>query len=175
MLIFLWAESEGGVIGYHGHLPWHLPADMHFFKTQTTGHTVIAGAKTFASFKRPLPNRKNVVVSHRPASAFPAGVTVLNSLTAVRQYAAEHASEKLFVVGGATLFSGLSADVDQLYRTQIHATFPGDTVMPAIDYPQFERIGHQPGVRDERNPYDYEFDQFQRKGSTEAAGSSDDQ
>lgn len=162
MLIFLWAEGNNGVIGYHGELPWHLPADMHYFKTSTTGHTVIAGARTFASFHRPLPNRRNVVVSHRPASEFPAGVTVLDSLDAVRAYAAEHVAEQLFVVGGAQLFAGLLDDVDLLYRTTIAADFPGDTWMPTIDYTQFTRIGRQVGIRDDRNPYDYVFEQFKR-------------
>lgn len=163
MLIYLWAESNRGVIGYQGQLPWHLPADMHYFKTTTTGHTVIAGAKTFASFKRPLPNRVNVVVSHRPATDFPAGVIVLGSLAAVRSYAQEHAAEELYVVGGAQLFAGLRADVDRLYRTTIHADFPGDTTMPPIDYEQFEKMGEQVGVQDDRNPYPYEFEQFQRR------------
>ncbi|MGP4117618.1 dihydrofolate reductase [Levilactobacillus zymae] len=163
MLIYLWAESHGGVIGYQGHLPWHLPADMHYFKTTTTGHTVIAGAKTFASFGRPLPHRTNVVVSHRAASEFPAGVTVLNSLAAVRQYAADHPQDQLYVVGGAQLFAGLMPDVDRLYRTTIDADFPGDTRMPAIDYTQFAKIGEQVGVRDAANPYDYVFEQFERR------------
>jgi len=163
MLIFLWAESNGGVIGYQGQLPWHLPADMHFFKTTTTGHTIIAGAKTFASFGRPLPHRKNVVLSHRPAADFPATVTVLDSVAAVRQYASEHAAEHLYVVGGAQLFAELLDDVDQLYRTTIHADYPGDTWMPAIDYAQFEKIGEQVGVRDEQNPVDFVFEQFQRR------------
>ncbi|MDT6980560.1 dihydrofolate reductase [Levilactobacillus zymae] len=163
MLIYLWAESRGGVIGYRGQLPWHLPADMHYFKTTTTGHTVIAGAKTFASFGRPLPHRTNVVVSHRPAGEFPAGVTVLNSLDAVRQYAAARPHELLYVVGGAQLFTGLMADVDRLYRTTIAADFPGDTRMPAIDYAQFTKIGEQVGVRDADNPYDYVFEQFERR------------
>lgn len=163
MLIYLWAQSHGGVIGYRGQLPWHLPADMHYFKTTTTGHTVIAGAKTFASFKRPLPNRKNVVVSHRPATAFPATVTVLNSLTAVRQYAADRPQDLLYVVGGAQLFAGLLDDVDRLYRTTIAADFPGDTRMPAIDYTQFRQIGRQVGQRDAANPYDYVFEQFERR------------
>ncbi|PTM22426.1 dihydrofolate reductase [Lactobacillus sp. PFC-70] len=163
MLIYLWAESHGGVIGYQGQLPWHLPADMHFFKTTTTGHTIIAGARTFASFGRPLPHRKNIVVSHRPAANFPADVTVLDSLVAVRTYARAHEAEQLFVVGGAQLFAGLLPDVDQLYRTTIQADFPGDTWMPEIDYSQFTRIGHQVGQTDERNPYPFEFEQFQRK------------
>lgn len=163
MLIFLWAESNGGVIGYQGQLPWHLPADMHYFKTTTTGHTVIAGAKTFASFGRPLPHRTNVVVSHRDASAFPTGVTVLNSLDAVRQYAQAHSTDQLYVVGGAQLFSGLLNDVDRLYRTTIHADFPGDTWMPTINYDQFIKIGERVGQRDAANPYDFEFERFERR------------
>lgn len=162
MLIFLWAESQGRVIGLHGGLPWHLPADMHYFKTVTTGHTIVAGSKTFASFPRPLPNRKNIVVSHQPATAFPENVSVLHSLSAVRAYAAARPQEKIFVVGGAQLFAGLLDDVDFLYRTRIDAGFDGDTWMPVIDYSQFTLIDQQPGIRNEKNPYDFVFEQYQR-------------
>ncbi|WP_203641134.1 dihydrofolate reductase [Levilactobacillus andaensis] len=162
MLIFLWAESQGHVIGFKGQLPWHLPADMHFFKTVTTGNTIIAGSKTFASFPHALPNRTNVVLTHQPAENFPASVTVLNSLDAVREYAAQRPAEKLFIVGGAKLFDELRDDVDFLYRTTIDAGFDGDTWMPALDYSKFQRINRQPGVRNEKNPYDYVFEQFQR-------------
>lgn len=163
MLIFLWAEGHNGVIGQNGQLPWHLPADMHFFKAVTTGNTVIAGARTYRSFKRPLPNRQNIVVTHQPAANFPEGVIVLDSLDAVRQYAATHQDEKLFVVGGAQLFVGLQDDVDFLYRTVIDANFTGDTWMPVIDYDKFQLIATQPGIRNDQNPYDYHFEQYQRR------------
>ncbi|WP_125583131.1 dihydrofolate reductase [Levilactobacillus cerevisiae] len=163
MLIYLWAESQGKVIGFQGGLPWHLPADMHYFKTVTTGNTIVAGAKTFASFPKPLPNRTNVVVTHQPTTAFPTGVTVLDSLDAVRAYAAQRPDEKIFVVGGAQIFAGLINDVDYLYRTVIHAGFDGDTWMPAIDYTKFQLIDTQPGIRNAKNPYDFAFEQYQRK------------
>lgn len=162
MLIFLWAESQGSVIGFHGQLPWHLPADMHYFKTVTTGNTIVAGAKTFASFPKTLPNRTNVVVSRREASAFPTDVTVLHSLDEVRTYAQQRPDEKIFVIGGAQIFAGLVDDVDYLYRTVIEAGFDGDTWMPKIDYSQFKLIDTQPGIRNDRNPFDYKFEQYQR-------------
>ncbi|MCH4123317.1 MAG: dihydrofolate reductase [Levilactobacillus sp.] len=162
MLIFLWAESQGHVIGFHGQLPWHLPADMHYFKTVTMDNTIVTGAKTFASFPGLLPNRTNIIVSHRPASDFPAEAIVLNSLDAVRAYAAERPTEKIFVIGGAQIFAGLIDDVDYLYRTNIEAGFDGDTWMPAIDYSKFQLIDRQPGVRNEKNPYDFTFEQYQR-------------
>lgn len=166
MLIYLWAESQGHVIGLRGGLPWHLPADMHYFKTVTTGHTIIAGAKTFASFPNVLPNRKNIVVTHQPATNFPEDVVVLDSLDAVRAYAAARPDEKIFIIGGAQLFAGLIADVDYLYRTVIDAGFDGDTWMPAIDYTKFQLIDTQPGVRNEKNPYTYAFEQYQRLDET---------
>lgn len=163
MLIFLWAEGHNGVIGENGQLPWHLPADMHFFKTVTTGNTIIAGARTYRSFGRPLPHRQNIVVTHQAAANFPENVIVLNSLTAVREYAAAHREEKLFVVGGAQLFIGLQDDVDWLYRTVIDANFTGDTWMPVIDYDKFQLVATQPGIRNDQNPYDYHFEQYQRR------------
>jgi len=163
MLIFLWAEGHNGVIGQNGQLPWHLPADMHFFKTVTTGNTIVAGARTYKSFGRPLPNRQNIVVTHQPADNFPDTVIVLDSLDAVRVYAAAHSDEKIFVVGGAQLFVGLQDDVDFLYRTVIDANFTGDTWMPVIDYEKFQLIATQPGIRNDKNPYNYHFEQYQRR------------
>ncbi|WP_395320771.1 dihydrofolate reductase [Levilactobacillus parabrevis] len=163
MLIFLWAEGHNGVIGQNGQLPWHLPADMHFFKTVTTGNTIVAGARTYKSFGRPLPNRQNIVVTHQPASNFPDTVIVLDSLDAVRTYAAAHPDDKIFVVGGAQLFVGLQDDVDFLYRTVIDANFTGDTWMPVINYEKFQLIATQPGIRNDKNPYDYRFEQYQRR------------
>ena len=64
MISFVWAEDEVGNIGYQGHLPWHLPADLQHFKEKTIGHPMVMGRKTFDSFPGVLPKRKHIVLTH---------------------------------------------------------------------------------------------------------------
>ncbi|USS89624.1 dihydrofolate reductase [Fructilactobacillus cliffordii] len=157
MLAFIWAEAHQHVIGKDGTLPWHLPDDMHFFKDQTTGHPILAGSRTFASFGRPLPHRKNMVLTRQPADHFPMGVEVFPTTTSFLQYANEHQDELIFVVGGSQVFKALLPDVDQLYRTVIDADVDGDTWMPHIDYSQFELVQERPGATDSQYPHHFEI------------------
>ncbi|CAM3058607.1 dihydrofolate reductase [Lactiplantibacillus plajomi] len=161
MIALIWAEDQNGLIGADGQLPWHLPADLKRFKALTTGHAVVMGRKTFAGFKRPLPRRTNWVLSHQQLD-LPAGVRQLHSLTELRALAAKTPTETCFVIGGAAVFAAVLPFADRLYRTRIQATFSGDTWMPAIDYSDWQCVQHEVGIRDEKNPYPFEFDDFER-------------
>jgi len=103
MIALIWAEDTNGLIGEQGQLPWHLPADMHRFKTLTTGHDVVMGRKTFAGFKRPLPRRTNWVLS-RQVLSLPVGVRQLSDLKELRALNSQHPDDLIFVIGGAVVF-----------------------------------------------------------------------
>ncbi|CAJ1228001.1 dihydrofolate reductase [Lactiplantibacillus xiangfangensis] len=162
MIALIWAEDQNGLIGADGQLPWHLPADMHHFKTLTTGHDVVMGRKTFAGFKRPLPNRTNWVLS-RQTLALPAGVHQLASLEELQALDAQHPQALLFVIGGANVFETVLPIAQRLYRTQIAHAFTGDTWMPAVDYQQWRLDEHVVGAVDEKNRYPFSFDNFSRR------------
>lgn len=162
MIALIWAEDQNGLIGADGRLPWHLPADMHRFKTLTTGHTVVMGRKTFAGFKRPLPNRANWVLS-RQRLTLPNGVRQLHDLTELRALAALKPTEELFVIGGSGVFEAVLPFADRLYRTTIEHAFEGDTWMPAVDYDQWQLTNQQAGVVDANNPYPFSFSDFTRR------------
>ncbi|EKK21149.1 Dihydrofolate reductase [Fructilactobacillus florum 8D] len=169
MLAFIWAEAHNHVIGSKGELPWHLPDDLQFFKRQTSQHQILAGARTYASFKRPLPNRKNLVLTHRNATEFPAEVLVFSTLSEFLQYANEFKNDLIFVVGGSIIFKQLLPYTQFLYRTTIDATVPGDTYMIPINYDDFVRQEVIAGAHNEQFPHQFEI--FARK--TVAKGSPD--
>lgn len=163
MIALIWAEDQNGLIGKQGQLPWHLPADMHRFKSLTTGHHVVMGRKTFMGFKHPLPHRTNWVLSQQSDLALPAGVQQLTDLAALKDLAAKNPDELIFVIGGAVVFQAVLPIADYLYRTRINARFDGDTWMPAIDYSQWQLVTKQVGTVDDKNRYPYEFDDFRRR------------
>jgi dihydrofolate reductase len=125
------ALSSNRVIGADKQMPWHLSADLKKFKQITLGSPIIMGRKTFESIGRPLPGRTNIVVS-RNAAYQPEGVVVFASLAAALSYACGE-SERVFVIGGASLYEAALPLAAELYLTQIHREFAGDTYFPVLD------------------------------------------
>lgn len=101
MISFIFAMDANRLIGKDNDLPWHLPNDLAYFKKVTSGHSIIMGRKTFESIGRPLPNRKNIVVTSAPASEFP-GCTVVGSLKDVLDICS--GPEECFVIGEPALY-----------------------------------------------------------------------
>lgn len=132
MISFIFAMDANRLIGKDNDLPWHLPNDLAYFKKVTSGHSIIMGRKTYESIGRPLPNRKNIVVTSAPASEFP-GCTVVSSLKDVLDICS--GSEECFVIGGAQLYTALFPYADRLYMTKIHHEFEGDRHFPNLTKP----------------------------------------
>ncbi|KRL01216.1 dihydrofolate reductase [Liquorilactobacillus capillatus] len=166
MLAYIWAEDEKHHIGYQGHLPWKLPADLAYFKKQTAQHTIVMGRKTFESFKGFLPHRQHIVLTTATDFAakynFDSRLTVVNSLTELR-HLLQKKDELFFVIGGTALFKQLLDDVDYLYVTKINAAFKADTIMPQIDYHQFELVSEVDGPQNQKNLYRHQYKVYRRK------------
>lgn len=162
-IAFMWAEAQNHVIGAAGQLPWHLPADMKHFKTVTQRQIVVMGRRTYASIGKALPNRINIVLTHQPGLAVAPGVLVMHQRQEVLAYAQAHPQQETIIIGGAQIFDLFKADVDKLYVTQIDAEISGDTYMPALDWSAFTRQWQQVGQVDEKNPYPYVFECYQRQ------------
>ncbi len=124
-------------IGQDNQLLWRLKPDMQFFRQTTQGHTVIMGRKTFESLGRPLPQRKNIVLSHQKIDS--EGVTVLNSDRELRDYINQHPEETIFIIGGAKLYEMFCNDVHEIYLTEVQASKPADTFFPEFDKSKFDR------------------------------------
>jgi dihydrofolate reductase len=153
------AAAENNVIGKENALPWRLPADLRFFKNLTMGHTIIMGRKTYQSVGKPLPGRKNIVIT-RDSSFFADGCIVLGSLSdAFKQCKDE---DEIFVVGGADIYHQSMAFADKIYLTRVHGIFAGDTYFPDIHEDEWSVIGKEEYRADEKNIYPYSFVQYLR-------------
>ncbi|MBT2695043.1 dihydrofolate reductase [Bacillus sp. ISL-55] len=162
MISLIWAMDENRVIGYHNQLPWRLPEDLKFFKRMTMGHPIAMGRKTYESIGKPLPGRENIIIT-RDENYDPEGCTVMHSIGEMLAYAAENKSEEIFVIGGAEIFKEVLQHSDKLYLTMIHHQFEGDTFFPVFDIDKWELESRGIGLKNEKNPYEYEFLIYKRK------------
>ncbi len=134
------AMAENRVIGRDGRLPWHLPEDLKFFKQLTVGGAVLMGRKTFASIGRPLPRRRNLVLSR---SGFVApGVEVYGDVREMEKTVPD--GETIFVIGGSDIYRLTLPLWDELYLTRVKGDFEGDAFMPAFE----DRFGEKETLRE---------------------------
>lgn len=167
MITFIWAEDEQHKIGLDGHLPWYIPEDLKHFKTLTINHPIIMGRKTFNSLPRILPQRRHIVLSqnqvfkeeyeHNPQ------VIVVSSVNSLNKWINAHQTEQLYVIGGVSVFEALKDRVGCLEKTAIAATFPADTVMPDLNYDDFELIKKVHHQANNKCQYSYDFLTYLRK------------
>ena len=137
----VWAQAANGVIGDRGTLPWHLPEDLARFKALTMGATVVMGRATWESLPasvRPLPGRRNVVLTRQPAWEAP-GATVARSLAE----ALDTAPGDVWVIGGASVYQAALAHADRLEVTELEDDFDGDVGAPRVG-PEWRRSGTEP-------------------------------
>jgi dihydrofolate reductase len=135
------AVSENLVIGKNNDLPWHLPEDLKHFKEITLGKTVVMGRKTFESIlarlKKPLPGRKNVVISRQENYQVPEGVLVFNSLDSVVDVLF---TEDLYVIGGAEIYKQALPKAQKLYITEVKGEYEGDAFFPQINWQEWKKV-----------------------------------
>jgi len=122
------AMDPDQVIGRDNQLPWHLPDDLRHFKRVTDGHTVLMGRRTHESIGRPLPNRRNLVLSRRPGWN-PEGIEVFPDLDSALAAAGP---DRIFIIGGADLFRLTLPRAAVLHLTRVHERFIGDVFFPPL-------------------------------------------
>jgi dihydrofolate reductase len=154
------AFDENRLIGRNNELPWRLPADLKFFKSVTMGHPIIMGRKTFESIGRVLPGRTSVIVTRQQDYTAP-GCVVVNSLKEALEKCGSQ--EQAFIIGGAELFQHALPLASDLYITEIHHRFEGDTWFPEIRKDQWQEISVENHKADDRNQWDYTFIHLKRK------------
>ncbi|MBX9578170.1 MAG: dihydrofolate reductase [Chthoniobacterales bacterium] len=123
------AMARNRVIGVSGGMPWHLPEEFRFFKKTTMGHAIVMGSKTYKSLGKPLPGRRNIVLS-RTMESVPE-VTVVKNLEELKKL--NIPSEEIFVIGGADVFRLLLPECDELFITHVHRDVEGDTFLPSFE------------------------------------------
>jgi dihydrofolate reductase len=159
MISLLVAYAHGRVIGKDGKIPWRLPNDLRYVKRVTTGHTVVMGRTTFESIGRPLPNRRNVVLTRHNMLEIP-GVEVVHSVEEV--LALDDGLDDLFVLGGENVYRQFLPLADRLYITEIDYKTEGDTFFPEWDRDAFRLLSMQEGVLDEKNTLPHTFYVYER-------------
>ena len=154
------AMDENRLIGNDNQLPWRLPADLAFFKRTTMGKPIIMGRKTFDSIGRPLPGRRNIVITRDPEFSAE-GCEVVHSIEAALAGCSEH--DELMLIGGATLYEQTLDQVSCLYVTRIHHSFSGDTWFPEFDVKHWKISEQQDFDPDQSNTFAYSFVKYVRE------------
>lgn len=162
------AMDENRLIGAGNALPWHLPADFKHFKQVTMAKPIIMGRKTFESIGRPLPGRKNIVLTRGEFNHD--GVVTVHSIEAALREAsqavnADDDTAEVMIIGGANLYQQMIAKADKLYLTHVKTKSEGDAWFPELDMSEWEIISQQSVSADEKNNYDFDIIEYQRRES----------
>ena len=168
MLSIIVAVAQNGAIGRNNELLWHISEDLKYFKSTTTGHPVIMGRKTYESIGRPLPGRRNIVLT-RGAMEIPpiknpqtTSMEVVNSLDEI--YRIAQGDEEFFVMGGGMLYNETFGKADFLYLTRIYAEAENaDTFFPQVDEREWEVVRESEMKHDEENGIDFKFIVYKRR------------
>ena len=148
------AAADNNAIGVRGDLPWHISEDLKYFKKITHGYPVIMGRTTYESIGRPLPGRKNIVLTSR--GEIHPSVVCVRSLD--EAYAAAEPSDKCFVIGGASVYAAVIGSVDRLYLTRVHTTIEdADAFFPELDLAIWQQESKSETFTDEETGYEFEF------------------
>ena len=138
-IIIIAAIAPDGTIGHQGRLPWHLREDLQHFKAVTMGHTLVMGRKTYDSIGKPLPGRRNIVLTRGPAipnvDCFPGLEDDLRNCAGT-----------VFIIGGAEVYRQALPLSDTLLLTQVHRNVTGDTKFPAYDHSQWRETSRTSGA-----------------------------
>ena len=162
MLSTIVAIANNNVIGKDNKLIWHLPEDLKRFKQITTGKNIIMGRKTFESLGRVLPNRKHIILCNDMEMDIDnENVEILDDISKLDKYI--NSDEENFVIGGATIYKLLMPYVNKLYITKINHDFEGDVYFLEIKETEWKEISKEKGLKNDENPYDYEYITYVRK------------
>lgn len=144
-LIAIVAMTPQRVIGKDGTLPWHLPEDLAFFKRTTSGHPIVMGRKTYDSIGRPLPKRRNIVVTRDPSWSAD-GVETIHSPA---ELSALDLDGDVFIIGGSGIYEAFLPQLDELLVSHVHEAYPGDT-----RFPEFAHLFKAPELLESHDAFD---------------------
>jgi dihydrofolate reductase len=157
------AASLNNAIGKDNKLPWHLPADLKYFKTLTTNHCIIMGRNTFESIGKALPNRVNIVLS-QDANYKNDQVVVRNNLQDAFEYCNRWQQAEVFIIGGAKVYEQAIANADSIYLTRVETeVLDADTFFPEMKKDKWDICKAERFEKDEKNIFDYTFEVWEKR------------
>jgi len=161
MISIIVAVSEDWGIGKNNELLWHLPEDLKRFKSLTFGNTVIMGKKTWESLpRRPLPGRKNIVLTDIIDENFDGSVTAYSIEDALSRCGK---GEEIFIIGGGSVYEQFMPIADRLYITHVHESSPADVYFPVIDHKTWKVIEKEEFIFNEANSISYTYVIYERR------------
>ena len=164
MISIIVAIAENLAIGKNNDLLWHISEDLKRFKMITTGRTVVMGKRTFDSLpRRPLPNRRNVVITDVPGEKIE-GCEMAYSITEAINLCPKE--EENFIIGGASVYRQFLPFTDRLYLTRVHKPFEGDVFFPEIDFSAWRLISREDFPESGANAFSYSYEVYDRISSS---------
>ena len=155
------ATAKNRVIGKDNQMPWHLPADLAYFKRTTLGHHIILGRKNYLAIGRPLPNRTNIILT-RDKNFACSNCQVAYSIEEALHFAHSKEESEVFIIGGGKIYEHTVEYWNKLYLTEIDLETEGDVFFPELNWDEWQLISEEKHQKDEKNPYDYNFKVFER-------------
>jgi dihydrofolate reductase len=162
MIASIVAVANNWCIGNNNELPWKQKADLQYFRTTTKGSVVIMGRKTYESIGRPLPKRRNIIITRQQDYSAP-GIEVCHSLQeAIATATSDDIAQPVFIIGGAQIYAQSMPLIDRLYVTYINTVVDGDAFFPEVDLSQWQEVSRISHPADEDNQYSYDFVIFEK-------------
>ena len=156
------AIDQKSAIGAKGLIPWHLPADLKYFRKTTTPHHVIMGRQTYESIGKPLPHRINIVITRDPYY-LSTGCLIAHSIAEAFSIAADHGETEVFIIGGAQIYQESQGLWDRIYLTRIDLKVDeADAYFPVMNKEEWNLISSESHKSDDKNKWDYVFDVYDR-------------
>lgn len=153
------ATSKNNVIGRDGGIPWHLSADLKRFKALTTGHPIVMGRRTFESIGRPLPGRRNIVISNSVNAID--GCDIMKSVDELLND--NSLDGKVFIIGGGEIYKQFLPYAKKVYLTEVETEIAdGDTFFPELNPMEWIEVGRESHEADEKNDFNYSFVDYER-------------
>lgn len=156
MISIIVATSKNRVIGNNNSLIWKLPADLKRFKQITTGNTIVMGRKTYESIGKPLPNRRNIIIT-RDTNYLVDNCEIVNSI----EEALMLCNNDCFIIGGGEIYKQSIDIADKIYLTLVQEDFEGDTYFPEIGK-EWTKVGREDFEPDEKNAHKYSFINYEK-------------
>jgi dihydrofolate reductase len=160
-LALIAAVASNGVVGRNNKLPWHLSGDLRYFKRTTLDKPVVMGRLTYESIGRPLPGRRNIVLSRQTGLSI-AGVEVVADMAQAIALAQADSSPEIMVIGGAQVYALALPSATRLYLTEVHAEVEGDAWFPHWERSGWREISRERHHNNEPDGYDYSFVVYDR-------------
>lgn len=153
------AIAENNAIGKNNQLLWHLPNDLKHFRKITNGHTVIMGRKTYDSVGKPLPNRRNIVITRQHIEI--AGCEVVGSVNEALALCATE--QEVFIIGGAEIYKLALPQTNRVYLTIVHQSFDADAHFPELNIDDWAETEREDHTTDEKHAIPYSFITLNRR------------